>query len=202
MIAIAARRLTGNNNCVHSSATPLGCEERIRTLTLHDLNPIAGKWIFIEGTTNAEKYGSVLERVNSSWVEFLPTSENNTSIFRQRNKISSICQYSEGNLTLVNNTFSIVQLGVTYTGVMLSTCSDCLLLSFSSFDSGETLRSLYIFGRERILNATELKTYRTQAECLGLPDASYKYDGNNELCPPPQEDPFAKKPSEVNTGHE
>uniref|UniRef100_A0A3B3SS29 Apolipoprotein M n=1 Tax=Paramormyrops kingsleyae TaxID=1676925 RepID=A0A3B3SS29_9TELE len=133
-----------------SSATPLGCEERIRTLTLHDLNPIAGKWIFIEGTTNAEKYGSVLERVNSSWVEFLPTSENNTSIFRQRNKM------------YVNQCFSTQSMG---------TPDGPRLCSFQTHLNQRI--------KERILNATELKTYRTQAECLGLPDASYKYDGNN-----------------------
>ncbi|XP_018601738.2 uncharacterized protein LOC108930807 [Scleropages formosus] len=180
-----------------SFAGPLHCEDSVKQLFLKDLNSIKGKWIFISGTTTHQKYASILQVVNSSWVEFSPTSQNEICIFNQGNMINGTCHYSSANLTFLNSTFTVTHENATSTGILLHTCPDCLLMSFITLDNGEMIQSFYILGRAKKLSISDLEAFNRQAKCLGFPEAPFMYDGETEMCPPTQEHATTENPAKV-----
>ncbi|KAG7461561.1 hypothetical protein MATL_G00192440 [Megalops atlanticus] len=167
-----------------SAASPLHCQDPVQPLVLDDLTRISGKWIFLEGAADHPKYANILKVVNSSWIEIVLTARNDTTILIQGNKINGKCLHSTQNMTILDRTTTHVshENGTT-NGTFLPTCPDCLLMSFSSLDQGDVIRSLYIFGRERKLSASDWEMYRRQAECLGFPQPHFTYDGQQDLCP-------------------
>ncbi|KAL4641728.1 hypothetical protein GN956_G10838 [Arapaima gigas] len=180
-----------------SRAAPMQCEVSVKQLILEDFTPILGKWIFLEGTADHQKHESILKLVNSSWVEFLPTSYDDTVTFNQGNMINGKCLHESFNLTFVNNTFTVTHENATSSGILLHTCPDCLLVMFSSFYPEGTIRSFYILGKAKELSITDLETYRRQSECQGFPKAPFIYDGQSEFCPPKQEITASEDPDNV-----
>uniref|UniRef100_A0A0E9THL0 Apolipoprotein M n=1 Tax=Anguilla anguilla TaxID=7936 RepID=A0A0E9THL0_ANGAN len=75
-----------------SAAKPLNCEGLDQPLALNGTQ-ISGKWIFIEGTTDHQKYATILKTVNSSFMDIV-MSHNGTSVMKQKNMLNGKCHYS------------------------------------------------------------------------------------------------------------
>ncbi|KAJ8342907.1 hypothetical protein SKAU_G00328350 [Synaphobranchus kaupii] len=165
-----------------SAALPLNCEDLIQPLALNKTE-ISGKWIFIQGTADHQKYNAILKTVNSSLIDVVLSSHNGTSVFRQRNMMNGKCHYSAQDMTFSNNTFHVSHENGTATSAILPACPDCLVLSLTSVDAGDIIKSLYVFGRTRKLSDAALEMYQKQVECLGFPQPSFIYDGKQDICP-------------------
>ncbi|KAG7461562.1 hypothetical protein MATL_G00192450 [Megalops atlanticus] len=171
-----------------SAASPLHCQDLVQPLVLDDLTRISGKWIFLEGAADYPKQANVLKSLNSSWTKIVPTSLNDTVIFMHGRKINGKCHHATQNMTILDRTtIHVSRENVTVNITLLPTCPDCLLLSFSCLKRGDHIRSLYIYGRERKLSASDWEMYRRQAECLGFPQPHFTYDGQQDLCPEEKE---------------
>ncbi|KAJ8275796.1 hypothetical protein COCON_G00075480 [Conger conger] len=86
-----------------SAAKPLGCEDLIQPLPLNKTQ-ISGKWIFIEGTADHKKYNDLLKTVNSSLMDIVLSSDNGTSVMKQKNMMNGKCLYSVTTIAFSNNT--------------------------------------------------------------------------------------------------
>uniref|UniRef100_A0A0E9Y0N2 Uncharacterized protein n=1 Tax=Anguilla anguilla TaxID=7936 RepID=A0A0E9Y0N2_ANGAN len=66
---------------------------------------------------------------------------------------------------------------------VLPTCPDCLALSFTRIEPGLVIRALKLYAKTRKLSPSDLEMHQKQAECLGLPQPNFKYDGKQDFCP-------------------
>ncbi|KAJ8342906.1 hypothetical protein SKAU_G00328340 [Synaphobranchus kaupii] len=165
-----------------SAAKPLNCEDLVKPLVLNKTE-ISGKWIFIQGTADHQKYTAILKTVNSSLMDVVLSSHNGTSVLRQRNMMNGKCYYSVHNTTFSNSTFHALYENGTANGAVLPAYPDCLVLSLTSVDVGDIIKALYVFGRTRKLSDAALEMYQKQVECLGFPQPSFIYDGKQDICP-------------------
>ncbi|KAI1899272.1 hypothetical protein AGOR_G00060100 [Albula goreensis] len=166
-----------------SMADSLDCETLTKPLVLDDLTPISGKWIFLEGASDHQKYNSLLKTVNTSWMEFILPTKNDTGILNQGNMFNGKCNYSSENVTFTKNGIHFTTKDITVTGTFLPACTDCLLLMLTNYDSGDIIKSLYLFVRVEMPSPREWETYKKQAECLGFKEAHFRYTGKQKLCP-------------------
>ncbi|XP_010900688.1 saxitoxin and tetrodotoxin-binding protein 1 isoform X2 [Esox lucius] len=145
---------------------PQDCEDLVKPVALEDKRIIFGDWIFLEGFGNLDIVNDILRKTKSSWIQILPTSDNETALLNQGNLI-----------------FQATHDNVSSTGRLLQTCPDCLTMQLSSVMEGQNVQCLYIFGKNRTLLESDLKYFRTQAQCLQYPQpAPYSYDGVTEFC--------------------
>ncbi|XP_016429044.1 saxitoxin and tetrodotoxin-binding protein 1-like [Sinocyclocheilus rhinocerous] len=167
-----------------SQASLPDCKELITPLTLEDDNKsIMGKWIFLEGIADHHLFTAFLKTVNSSWVEFGPSTLANTLTLSQGNMLNGKCEFSTINGTVKDNAFYANENGTISEGKFLPSCPDCTTISFISQLKNETIKSLYFFKRESNPAQSDMDTYWKQAECLGFKrETQYSYDGVTELC--------------------
>ncbi|KAG7461129.1 hypothetical protein MATL_G00206750 [Megalops atlanticus] len=167
-----------------SAASPLHCQDLVKPLVLDDLTRISGKWIVLEGAADHPEFVHTLKMTNSSWMDIVLTSRNDTTILIQGHMIDGKCLHFAQNMTISDHTTIHLRYGNTIAnGTFLPTCPDCLVMSFTSLLQGEIARSLYMSGRERKLSASDWEMYRKQAECLGFPQPHFTYDEQQDLCP-------------------
>ncbi|KAJ8343050.1 hypothetical protein SKAU_G00329780 [Synaphobranchus kaupii] len=162
-----------------SAALPLNCEDLVKPLVLNKTE-ISGKWIFIQGTSNNEKYTAILKTLNSYFMDIVPSSHNNTCVIKRKIMLNGKCRYPVHSMTFINNTFHSSYENSTMTISILPACPDCLVLSSTSVQDGDVTKSLKIFGRTRKLSDSALEMYQKQVECLGAPQPSFKYDEKQE----------------------
>uniref|UniRef100_A0A672RJD4 Saxitoxin and tetrodotoxin-binding protein 1-like n=1 Tax=Sinocyclocheilus grahami TaxID=75366 RepID=A0A672RJD4_SINGR len=106
-----------------SQASLPDCKELITPRTLEDDNKsIMAKWIFLEGIADHYLFTDILKTVNSSWMEFAPSTLAKT-------------------LTLRNDIVS--------EGKFLPSCPDCLTMNFISQFKNKTIYSLYLFSKSQ-----------------------------------------------------
>ncbi|XP_026136489.1 saxitoxin and tetrodotoxin-binding protein 1-like [Carassius auratus] len=167
-----------------SQASLPDCKDLITPLTLEDdYKSIMGKWIFLEGIADHQLFTDILKTVNSSWVEFGPSTLANTLTLSQGNMLKGKCEFSNVNGTVKDNTFHVNENGTITEGKFLPSCPDCTTMSFISQFKNETIKSLYIFKRESNPTESDMDTYWKQAECLGFKrETQYSYDGVTEYC--------------------
>uniref|UniRef100_A0A8C1WZA8 Saxitoxin and tetrodotoxin-binding protein 1-like n=1 Tax=Cyprinus carpio TaxID=7962 RepID=A0A8C1WZA8_CYPCA len=167
-----------------SQASLPDCKDLITTLTLEDdYKSIMGKWIFLEGIADHHLFTHILKTVNSSWVEFGPSTLANTLTISQGNMLKGKCEFSNINGTVKDNTFYANHNGTISEGKFLPSCPDCTTISIISQFQNETIKSLYFFKRESNPTQSDMDTYWKQAECLGFEkEPQYSYDGVTELC--------------------
>lgn len=165
-----------------SAAKPLNCENVIQPLALNKTQ-ISGKWIFIKGTADHQKYNDMLKIVDSALMDIVLSSDNDTAFIYQKNMMNGKCDSPFFNITFSNNSFHALHENGTVTSTILPACPDCLVLSLTSVDVGDIIKALYIFGRTKKLSPSGLEMYQEQVECLGFPEPSFKYDENQDICP-------------------
>uniref|UniRef100_A0AAY5K0S7 Apolipoprotein M n=1 Tax=Esox lucius TaxID=8010 RepID=A0AAY5K0S7_ESOLU len=162
---------------------PQDCEDLVKPVALEDKRIIFGDWIFLEGFGNLDIVNDILRKTKSSWIQILPTSDNETALLNQGNLIDGKCLNSSVYMTFSGNSFQATHDNVSSTGRLLQTCPDCLTMQLSSVMEGQNVQCLYIFGKNRTLLESDLKYFRTQAQCLQYPQpAPYSYDGVTEFC--------------------
>ena len=167
-----------------SQASLPDCKELITPLTLEDDKiSIMGKWIFLEGIADHHLFTDILKTVNSSWVEFGPSTLSNNLILSQGNMLKGTCVFSTINTIFKENTFYAKENDTISEGNFLPSCPDCTTISFISQFKNETIKTLYFFKRESNPTQSDMDTYWKQAECLGFKrETQYSYDGVTELC--------------------
>lgn len=164
-----------------NQATLPGCKELITPLTLEDDSKIImGKWIFLEGIADHHFFTDILKAVNSSWMEFGPSTLAlaNTLSLSQGNMLKGKCEFSNISTVLKDSTFYANETDTESEGKFLLSCPECLTMSFVSQFKNETIKSLYFFKRESNPTESDMDMYWKQAECLGFKrEAQYSYDG-------------------------
>ncbi|XP_058654559.1 saxitoxin and tetrodotoxin-binding protein 1-like [Onychostoma macrolepis] len=180
-----------------SQASLPDCKELITPLTLEDdKKSIMGKWIFLEGIADHHLFTDILKTVNSSWVEFGPSTLANTLTVSQGNMLKGKCEFSTINTIFKDNTFYADENDTISEGKFLPSCPDCTTVSFISQFKNETMKSLYFFKRESNSTQSDMDTYWKQAECLGFKrETQYSYDGVTELCDVVKHSSSDQKPS-------
>ncbi|XP_052006313.1 saxitoxin and tetrodotoxin-binding protein 2-like [Xyrauchen texanus] len=167
-----------------SQATLLDCKGITTPLILEDNNKIImGKWIFLEGIADHHLFTYILKTLNSSWIEFGPSSHPNSVALSQRDMLSGKCQFKAINATLQNSSFYVSENYTVTQGKFLPSCLDCVTINFISQFNKTTINSLYLFKRESHRTESDMDMYWKQAECLGLKrESQYSYDGVTDLC--------------------
>ncbi|KAL7886227.1 hypothetical protein AOLI_G00065220 [Acnodon oligacanthus] len=165
-----------------SQAADPSCEDLTKPLVLEDdYSSIMGKWIFTEGIANHPLFTNILLTVNSSWVEFAPSSLKDTVILSQGNMLNGKCEFTTINATVKNNTFFATEKEIMSEGDFLPSCSGCLTMHFNSQINSTTINTLYLFTKAP--KASEMDQYWKQAECLGFKkEPQFSYDGVTEFC--------------------
>ncbi|KAJ8411064.1 hypothetical protein AAFF_G00180990 [Aldrovandia affinis] len=69
------------------AVAPVPCDNLLGPLALTSFDKIIGKWICLAGTADHPSNLDILKNADSFWIEFLPTSRNDTAIFTQGNKL-------------------------------------------------------------------------------------------------------------------
>ncbi|XP_072519288.1 alpha-1-acid glycoprotein 1-like [Salminus brasiliensis] len=168
---------------VISQAADPTCEDLTKPVELEDERSIIGKWVFQEGITNSPRLGNVFKTMNSSWMEFTPSSLTDTLVLSQGSLIHGGCQLTSKNVTFQNSTIHVSVHNITTVINLLPSCAHCLTLSFCREMADETLRSIYFLTKEPKAPETAVELYRKQAACLGLKEEpQFSYDGVTELC--------------------
>ena len=180
-----------------SQASLPDCKELITPLTLQDdKKSIMGKWIFLEGIADHHLFTDILKTVNSSWVEFGPSTLSNNLTLSQGNMLKGKCVFSTINTIFKENTFYAKENDTISEGMFLPSCPDCTTISFISQFKNETIKTLYFFKRESNPTQSDMDTYWKQAECLGFKrETQYSYDGVTELCDVVKHSSSDQKPS-------
>ncbi|XP_049339948.1 saxitoxin and tetrodotoxin-binding protein 2 isoform X2 [Astyanax mexicanus] len=160
------------------------CEGLTKPLDLKDdYSSIMGKWIFTEGIANHELFKNMLKIVNSSWLEFAPSSLKDTIIFKQGNKRYGICFLENINATVKNSTFFASDKHSASEGTFLPSCPECLTISFTHQARNESINSLFLLTKSPKVSESEKDLYWKQAVCLGFKkEPQFSYDGVTELC--------------------
>ncbi|KAG8003797.1 Ras-related protein Rab-33B [Nibea albiflora] len=166
-----------------SSAAPTA-DNCSQPLTVKELDKILGKWVFIEGVSNNDLFDSVLMNTESLWIKIKTTADNRTLVLEQANRLvpqphlqqEDRCLQFAPNLTFINDEIIDVHLKVAATNHrFLHSCSDCLLMYTYTNENNYT--SLYLFGRNTTLEASDMETFRKQATCFQFPlPAKFQYD--------------------------
>ncbi|XP_071386516.1 saxitoxin and tetrodotoxin-binding protein 2-like [Centroberyx affinis] len=155
-----------------SAPTPEDCQRLLTPLPLDDLTKIHGRWNFIEGFTDHQMFESILKMVDSfSMTVSSPPSSNNILTINQQIMIRLLSLDEKDN-----STFQI-----------LPNCADCLVFSINTTvkDVDAQIHTLYILGRSSVLEESDLKTFRQQAECLGFSQPpNFHYDPKKAQRPP------------------
>ncbi|KAL6479823.1 hypothetical protein MHYP_G00108560 [Metynnis hypsauchen] len=167
-----------------SQAADPSCEDLTKPLVLEDdYSSIMGKWIFTEGIANHPLFTNILLTVNSSWVEFAPSSLKETVILSQGNMLNGKCEFTTINATVKNNRFFATEKEITSVGDFLPSCSGCLTMHFNSQINSTTINTLYLFTKAPKASESEMDQYWKQAECLGYKkEPQFSYDGVTEFC--------------------
>ncbi|XP_052471265.1 saxitoxin and tetrodotoxin-binding protein 1 [Carassius gibelio] len=173
------------------------CKELITPRTLEDDNKsLLGKWIFLEGIADHHLFTDILKTVNSSWMEFGPSTLPKTLTLSQGDMLNGKCRFCTINTTVNDSIWYANGNDVVSKGKFLPSCPDCLTLNFNSQVKNETIYSLYLFKRENNRTQSDMDNYWKQAECLGLKrETQYSYDGVTELCHVVKDDSSDQKPS-------
>ncbi|KAL3996375.1 Ras-related protein Rab-7A [Sarotherodon galilaeus] len=101
------------------------------------------------------------------------------------------CFTLKTNMTLVNNTLTILH---TYrlSGVLLNTgCPDCLVIYSNNTIGRTAVKALQLLSRRVRVSAAEMKEFTKQAECLNLQPPAIM-DLEEGLCPDPTLAPETK----------
>ncbi|KAK2890957.1 hypothetical protein QQF64_007093 [Cirrhinus molitorella] len=180
-----------------SQASLPDCKELIAQRTLEDDNKsIMGKWIVLEGVTDHLLFTNILKTVNSSWLEFVPSTLPNTLTLRHGNMRKGKCEVITVNTTVKESTLYTNANGTVSEGKFLPSCPDCLTINFITQFKNETIKTLYLFKRENNRTESDMDMYWKQAECLGFKrESHYFYDGVTELCPVVKDSSSEQKPS-------
>ncbi|XP_066506079.1 saxitoxin and tetrodotoxin-binding protein 2 [Hoplias malabaricus] len=167
-----------------SLASDPNCEDLLKPLVLEDdYSSINGKWIFTEGIATHPLFTNILKTVNSSWIEFGPSSFTDTLTLSQGNMLNGKCEFVTVNATVKNSNVLVSEKGVSSLGTFLPSCPDCLTMNFTSQMKNETLNSIYLFMRKHRTSESDMDLYWKQAECLGFKkEPQYSYDGVTEFC--------------------
>ncbi|XP_012734043.2 saxitoxin and tetrodotoxin-binding protein 1 [Fundulus heteroclitus] len=168
------------------------CSRLNRTLSAEDLEQILGRWILIEGTDKNNFFGPVLDSIESMWMVLNRTADSQTLNLDQANGVAAQqqpiptkarCLRVAMNVTLVSgeDLEFYIPVAATYHR-FLHSCSDCLLMH--SYNKENNYQMFYLFARNPAVAASDLDTFRKQAECLqfSLPP-KFQYDTSKELCP-------------------
>ncbi|KAK9963355.1 hypothetical protein ABG768_006547 [Culter alburnus] len=181
-----------------NQATLPGCKELITPLTLTDefILSVMGKWIFLEGIADHQLFTDILKTVNSSWVEFGPSTLANSLTLSQGNMLNGKCEFSSFNTVFKEGTFHVNETDIITEGKFLPSCPECITLSFVSQFKNETVKSLYFFKRESNPTESDMDMYWKQAECLEFKrETQYSYDGTTEFCHVAKDSSSDKTPS-------
>ncbi|XP_073676879.1 saxitoxin and tetrodotoxin-binding protein 2-like [Garra rufa] len=180
-----------------SQASLPDCKELITPLTLEDDNKsIMGKWIVLEGVADHLLFINILKTVNSSWMEFGPSTLPKTLTLNHGNMLKGKCEVVTINATVKESTLYTSTNGTVSEGKFLPSCPDCLTMNFISQFRNDTIKTLYLFKRENNRTESDMDTYWKQAECLGLKrEKQYSYDGVTELCHVVKDSSSEQKPS-------
>ncbi|XP_037396301.1 saxitoxin and tetrodotoxin-binding protein 2-like [Pygocentrus nattereri] len=167
-----------------SQAADPSCKDLTKPLVLEDdYSSMMGKWIFTEGIANHPLFTNILLTVNSSWVEFAPSSLKDTVILSQGNMLNGKCEFTTINATVKNNTFFATEKEITSEGDFLPSCSGCLTMHFTSQINSTTINTLYLFTKAPKAPKSDMDQYWKQAECLGFKkEPQFSYDGVKEFC--------------------
>ncbi|KAJ8410125.1 hypothetical protein AAFF_G00211660 [Aldrovandia affinis] len=66
-----------------STAIAQQCEDLIQPLVLDNVSPLLGKWIFLVGSSDYQRYAAMLKMLNSSWMDIVMSSHNDTVVINQ-----------------------------------------------------------------------------------------------------------------------
>ncbi|MEQ2215143.1 hypothetical protein XENOCAPTIV_028230 [Xenoophorus captivus] len=176
-----------------SATAPSGdeCSQLTRELTAEQLDEILGCWILIEGTVKNDFFGPVLDFIESMWMVLNRTADSHTLRLDQANRLAARqqpipmkeqCLRIAMNVTLVSGKGLelYIPTAASYHR-FLHTCSDCLLMH--TYNKDNDFQMLYLFGRNTTVAASDLNTFRKQAECLQFPLPSKFQYNRTELCP-------------------
>ncbi|CAK6970493.1 uncharacterized protein LOC128365141 isoform X1 [Scomber scombrus] len=142
-----------------TAASDSDCEELLKPL--EDRSQVSGKWIYSVGTSTSEEVLRELNKISSSWIEYIPipVHYNGTSY--------------------------------EYVGKHLKTRTDCVVSTGTtmwSATNGETKtsRDLYLFTKSGKLDDDDLEVFKKQAACLNFA-ANFHFAGITDLCPDEKE---------------
>ncbi|KAM6964844.1 saxitoxin and tetrodotoxin-binding protein 1-like [Aplochiton taeniatus] len=170
-----------------SSAEEQNCKELVKPLVLDSHSPIYGKWVLHVGTWDQPAMKSDLVSVVSSWVELSASLDNTVASLYWADRLTNgTCLQGAVNATISGMTthaaFNINGHTSYHDGKYYETCADCLLSEdICLLPDGVTKgRYLFLFTKSGALDASELETFKKQAECLKfLPEYFF---GSTDLC--------------------
>ncbi|XP_058496582.1 uncharacterized protein LOC131466961 [Solea solea] len=169
---------------VGQSAPVTDCESLIQPVKIQDREQLLGKWIYLAESTNFT--GSKLLTnmlVETVWGKMTAANEIDAIHHYQSLKMFGQCFAVRTNLTLENNTFSMVQPYPASAEVLKSGCADCLVFHIKySFIFGRQYRGLQLLSKRTNVSTAELQEFKKQVECLNLPPPAILVTDTG-LCP-------------------
>ncbi|CAK6980291.1 uncharacterized protein LOC128384152 isoform X2 [Scomber scombrus] len=169
-----------------SAPTADDCSQLVQNMTADELPKILGKWILIEVFADDGVFKSMYENIESSWIEFNTTADNQTLLLNSRTRSvpnphqKDPCVGVPINMTLASGKdLEIYPFDTLPHSKFLRTCPDCLIVH-----QKDKYQFLQLLGRTQTVAVSDLETFRKQAACLQLPELPvFHYDTNKELCP-------------------
>merc|ERR1712002_697271 len=138
------------------------------------------------GFSDHEAYVSILKVTDSTWVTMSPSPHHvNTVSMTQENKMNGTCFVSTVDVTTQGDTATMSAANVTSYFHVLESCPDCLIFSINSTATNLdkvlalmklnnviaeefSVRSFYLFSREKTVKDSDLEYVKKQASCLGF----------------------------------
>ncbi|XP_076015906.1 uncharacterized protein LOC143008164 [Genypterus blacodes] len=163
------------------------CKALVKPLVLDSHSPIYGKWVLAVGMWDEPGLKSDLVTVNTSWVELSASSDSGVlAVYWADRLTDGRCIQGGTNATITGMTshitFTINGHTSYHDGKYYATCPDCLLSEDTTLlpDGKNKGRYMFLFTRSGTLEASELETFKKQAECLNfIPEY---FHGGTDLC--------------------
>ncbi|CAI5680159.1 unnamed protein product [Oreochromis niloticus] len=166
------------------SAPVTSCENLLQPREIYG-SQLLGKWMLLAESTSIPGSKMLLQMLmENTWVKITAASEADTFHSLQIQKMMGKCFTWKKNMTLVNNTLTVVG-DYRVSGVLLNTgCPDCLVI-YSNMTMGRIkVRALQLLSTRVRVSAAELEEFTKQAECLNLQPPAIM-DLEEGLCPDP-----------------
>ncbi|KAM9858827.1 saxitoxin and tetrodotoxin-binding protein 1-like [Aulostomus maculatus] len=173
------------------AASEPDCKELVKPLVLDSHSPIYGKWVLHVASWDQPDLKADLVQVNSSWLELAATSDSGLISLYWADRLKDKCLQGLTNASISgmtsHTTFNINGHTSYHDGKYYETCADCLLSEDTTLlpDGKSKGRYIFLFTRTGQLEASELETFKKQAECLKFPPEYYF--GGTDLCPDDRE---------------
>uniref|UniRef100_A0A668W1H0 Uncharacterized protein n=1 Tax=Oreochromis aureus TaxID=47969 RepID=A0A668W1H0_OREAU len=163
-------------------------ESRLDFIFLSVCWKIYGKWVLHVASWDDPGLKDDILSVNSSWLDVSASSESGVITIYWADRLNgNKCLQGIANATISgmtsHTTYNINGHTSYHDGKYYETCSNCLLSEDTTLlpDGKSKGRYFFLFTRTGALEASELETFKNQAECLKFP-SEYHFT-SEDLCP-------------------